>query len=165
MSKTKFLVYWNPYEENITFSAANLFVDLFQNEEHVVAIDLKNNKDPRSLMLLREADLVVVFFKQNEFCLNRYFAKDLIRNENIIYVIKDFIYDGTRNWRRALERYRIPENQLFILPFDHRVQMLDNFGNLNRFVEEQGKDTHCESSLDFSKCFKLLRERIHHSLE
>ena len=165
MNKTKFLVYWNPYDENIAFSIANFFADLFLENEHVVVIDLKNNKDPRSLFLLREADLVVVFFKQDEFCLNRYFVNDLVRNENVVYVIADFIYDGTGDWQRALNRYRIPENQLYILPFNQRMQMLGNLAEVHQFVEEEGKEPFCKSGMDFAKCYRKLRERIYDSLQ
>lgn len=164
MSKTKILVYWNPYEEKIRFSKANYFLDLFEHEQNVVTIDLKNNKDPRSRNILREADLVVVFLKQDEACLNRYFLRDLVRNENVIYVIADYIYDGTKDWPQILERYRIPKSELFVLPFSHRLQFLKEQGGLERIIEEEGCGTPYEVTVGFSKSYRILREKIYQSL-
>lgn len=164
MSKTKYLVYWNPYEEDIHFSRANFFLDLFLKKEDVVTIDLKNNKDPRSLYLLREADLVVVFLKQNEFCLNRYFVNDLVRNEHIIYVIVDFVFDTHSDWRRALERYRIPMDQLFVIPFDQRMFLLEEPSQVLRFIQKTKCSADGGSNLDFLSCYRKLREKIYCSL-
>lgn len=164
MSKTKFLVFWNPYEERIKFSKADFFVDLFSLEPNVVAIDLKNNKDPRSQNLLREADLVVVFLKQDEICLNHYFLHNLVRNENVIYVITDYIYDGLKDWPRILEQYRIPKEELFVLPFSHRLQFLKEHGGLDKIIEEEGQATPYENSVGFSKSYRSLREKIYQFL-
>lgn len=165
MEKTKILVFWDPYEENLNFSRASFFTDLFQKNEDVVTIDLKNNKDPRSLQLLREADLVVVFIKQNEFCLNRYFVTDMVKNENIVYVIVDFILDGISDWRRALDRYRIPEEQLFVLPFDPRLQLFEEPEEAKSYLEEAGHSGGYASLMNLTKCYQQVREKIRYSLE
>ncbi len=164
MSKTKFLVYWDPYEEKCKFSKANFFLDLFQHHQNVVTVDLKNNKDPRSLSLLREADLVVVFLKQNENCFNQYFLHDLVRNEHVLYVIADYIYDGLRDWPKVLERYRIPKGDLFVLPFSHRLQFLHEYGDIERVIKDEGSNTPYEITVGFSKSYRMLRERIYQSL-
>ncbi|MBQ8662534.1 MAG: hypothetical protein IJ471_01615 [Eubacterium sp.] len=163
MSKTKFLVYWDPYEED-RFSWANYFLDLFEKEPHVVTIDLKNNKDPRSQSILREADLVVVFLRQDENCLDKYFIHDLVRNENVIYVITDYLYDGLKDWPRILERYRIPKSELFVLPFSHRLQLVSGQDGLHKVIDEESRNTPYEMTVGFSKSYRMLREKIYQSL-
>lgn len=163
MKKTKFLVFWNPYEKN-NFSKADFFAERFAMEENIVVIDLKNNKDPRSQSLLREADLVVVFLQQNEICLNHYFLHNLVRNEHVIYVIADYFYDGSKDWSWILERYRIPPEALFVLPYSNRLQFLEEHGGLDRIIEEEECTTPYEDLVGFSKRYRLLREKIYQSL-
>jgi len=136
MKKTKYLVYWNPYEEEIQHSIAEAFTDLFQCQQNIVTIDLKNNKDPRSLRLLREADLVVVFIKQSIKCFDLFFSRDYIPGEKVIYVITDYIFDGTPEWPAILGQYRIPRKRLFFLPFHNQMKYMtgQGYNELREFV-------------------------------
>lgn len=164
MKQTKFLVFWNPYEEEIEFSKAEYFNDLFQYQQNVVTIDLKNNKDPRSRRLLREADLVVVFMKQSKSCFDTYFTQDSIPGEKVLLVIMDYISDGVPEWPGILGQYRIPRTRLFILPFHNRLQYVKEQGLMHRYIQGAYEEQSYEKNVGFYQGFKELRERIYSSL-
>ena len=164
MKQTKYLVYWNPYEEEIEYSKAEYFDDLFRYQQNVVTIDLKNNKDPRSLKLLREADLVVVFMKQSVDCFDAFFSKDYIPGEKVLLVVTDYISDGTPEWPGVLGQYRIPKKRLFFLPFHNRLQYVKEQGLMHQYVQGQYNTLSYEKNRGFYQGFKELRERIYYSL-
>lgn len=164
MKKTKYLVYWNPYEEEIEYSKAEYFDDIFRYHQNIVSIDLKNNKDPRSLRLLREADLVVVFMKQSKDCFDVYFTRDSIPGENVFFVIADYIADGTPEWPGILGQYKIPKKRIFFLPFHNRLQYVKEQGLMQGYIQGQYADNSYEQAVGFYQGYKELRKRIYESL-
>lgn len=164
MSNTKFLVLWSPYEDIPHASRANFFQDLFKQDQRVIVIDLKNNKDPRSQTLLREADLVVVFLKQELACLEQYFLYDLIRNHHIIYVIDDYINDGSTDWLRQMELYRIPKEQLFLLPYSPYLQLLYCYKDIAQVIEEKTPHIPFEQKEGVLQSYRRLQSKIYESL-
>ena len=164
MCKTKMVVYWTPYQEYPAFSTTCFLDDLFEEQPQVVTVNLKNNKDPRSLYLLREADLVVVFLKQNEFFLNHYFVQDQVRNENIIYVMIDFVYDYHGDWSRIMNRYRIPEGRLFVIPFCQQSQGIKSPLDAMRFLKHAQQSDFGGIEHTFYCAYKRLREKLTYSL-
>lgn len=164
MKQTKFIVFWNPYEEEIEFSKAEYFDDLFQFQQHVVMVDLKNNKDPRSLRLLREADLVVVFMKQSQECFDAFFTKDYISIDKVYFVITDFVADGTPEWPGILAQYRIPRHRLFLLSFHNRLQYVKEQGLMSRYNEGHYSGMSYEQTVGFYQGYKDLREKLYASL-
>lgn len=164
MKQTKYLVYWNPYEEEIEYSKAEYFADLFQYQQNIVTVDLKNNKDPRSLRLLREADLVVVFMKQSKECFDTFFSRDYIPGEKVLLVITDYIFDGVPEWPGILGQYRIPRKRLFFLPFHNRLQYIKEQGLMHGYIQGLYADNPYEKNIGFYPGYKELRERIYSSL-
>lgn len=164
MKQTKYLVYWNPYEEEVEFSKAEYFCDLCRYHQNVVTIDLKNNKDPRSLHLLREADLVVLFMKQDVTCFNTYFTQDYIPGDKVLFVITDYISDGVEDWPGVLAPYRIPRNHLFVLPFHNRLQYVKEQGLMSRYSSGGYTSLSYEKTLGFYESYKELCEKIYSSL-
>lgn len=164
MSKTKFLALWSPYEDVPHTSRANFFQDLFEQDQRVVVIDLKNNKDPRSQTLLREADLVIVFLKQELACLEQYFLYDLVRNNHIIYVIADYIHDGSTDWFRQMELYRIPKEQVFLLPYSPYLQMLHRCEDIAQFLEEKTPHIPLHQKEGVLNSYRRFQSKIYESL-
>lgn len=164
MKETKYLVYWDPYEEDIEYSKADYFEDLFRLHNHIVEIDMKNNKDPRSLRILREADLVIVFMKQSEDCFEAFFSRDYIPGGNVFFVIMDYIFDGTPDWPGVLGKYRISKKRLFLLPFHNRLTYVREEGLMEQYAKGRYQDLPYEQSRDFYSCYKELREKIYHAL-
>ena len=164
MKQTKFLVFWNPYEEDIEFSKAEYFDHMFSECQNVVVIDLKNNKDPRSQRILREADLVVLFMPQDKACFDDYFTQDYIPGEKVLFVVIDYISDGVPDWPKILWQYRIPRQRLFFLPFHNRLQYVKEQGLMQRY--QQGDYAACsyERAIGFYPGYKALCEKLYSSL-
>ncbi len=161
MKQTKFLVFWNPYEEEIEFSKAQYFEHLFCYKQHVVMIDLKNNKDPRSLSLLREADLVVVFMKQSLECFETYFVRDYIPGDKTLFAITDYISDGMNDWPGILGQFRIPRNRLFFLPRHNQLQYVKESGLMYQYHQGKYENLSYEQTVGFYPNYKSLCDKIY----
>lgn len=164
MYQTKYLVLWSPYEDETHPSRTHFFCDLFEQDQRMVVIDLKNNKDPRSQTLLREADLVIVFLKQELACLEQYFLYDLVRNNHIIYVIADYIHDGSNDWLRQMELYRIPKEQVFLLPYSPYLQLLHRYEDIAQFLEEKTPRIPLNQKERVLNSYRRFQSKIYESL-
>lgn len=164
MKKRKFLVFWNPFEEAPGYPGAEIFSDYVRDHAGVISADLKNNKDPHSVRLLKEADLIVVFLKQNQTCLDTYFSFYHLRQEKILYIIYDYFDSYTPNLEQMILRYRIPRERIVTLPFNNRLALALERGCLSGYLKGEKKVHPYERFTGFFDCFQQAVHKLHRAL-
>lgn len=154
MKGSMILAFWTPGELETEYSRTELFSDLFDQWPELICIDLKNNKDPRSLRLLGEADLAVIWIKQDPARLRSFFDQLKRPDRNVIFIIYDYFELSDWNKSSLIRRYRICEDQICILPYNARLGWLSQNGCLKQYLRSARIKDACEYGCSFSAALK-----------
>ena len=158
MNHTRFLAFWNPFEDMTGYPGAELFDGLFRRTSGIIYTDLKHNRDKRSMQILESADLAVVFLRQDYRSLDAFFATRKLRQENILYCIYNYFEEelpGIPLMEDIIMRYRIRTNCLAAIPYNHRLDAIADKGHLGEYLQRKGMYDPYE---EWSGFFRNLRQ-------
>ena len=158
MNHTRFLAFWNPFEDVAGYPGAELFGGLFRRMSGIIYTDLKHNHDNRSMQILESADLAVVFLKQDYRSLDAFFAARQLRQGNILYCIYNYFEEklpGIPAVDDITLRYQIPKNYLAAIPYNRRLDTIAGKGHLGEYL--QRKDM-CDPYEEWSGFFRELKQ-------
>ncbi|MCU6762591.1 Uncharacterised protein [uncultured Roseburia sp.] len=164
MKQSILLSFFSPGEWKTEYSKTELFSDLFEQWPELICIDCKNNKDPRSLKLLREADLTVVWLKQDPVLLKNFFEQFNRADRNVIFIIYDYfeLSDWNKSW--LIQTYRIQEEQICVLPYNSRIGWLSEKGRLKQYLKSPCGNGISEYCSEFYWSFKEACRKIYQAL-
>ncbi len=89
----------------------------------MVFINLANRTDEEAKELLRKSHLVVVNLKQKLRAFDWYYARYANLSANILLMIGNYYEDGECEREILLEKYRIPKEQLVVIPNNPEYEM------------------------------------------
>ncbi len=89
---------------------------------NIQCLHLSDNRDKRTLQLLRQSDLVVVLLRQNYGQLCRLFCFDSLRFANYLYIITEYVPHPTLDLKHISFEFRIPAQRICAIPYTPRVQ-------------------------------------------
>lgn len=96
----------------------DFFSKYFRKFGDIQCLDCKNNRDSRTLQLMRRADLVVIAVHQNyrEIC-DLFFAGS-IRFANCVWLVVDYISGTDFSLDRISFEFRIPDSRMLCIPYE-----------------------------------------------
>ena len=164
MKKSTVLAFWTPGNWTKVYNKMELFEPLLGKDETLIFIDCHNQKDPHSLRLLWEADLVVVWLKQDPRELESYFSIPGALSAHVFYLIYDYFEECPWNCQALHRTWRIPEEQLGVIPYNSRLDWFDQKGRLKQYLTGcQGQEPY-EDFFKFLPCLKQAAQKIHQAL-
>ncbi len=123
-------------------------------------IDCGRREDEWARELLRDADLVVVNLKQSTESFDRFFLHQVKLSKKCLYVIGNYQKESVYN-RRNLERiYRIPENQLAVVPYNPEFQQALERGRLDKYMQGKGDFYVSETRKYFMQELEQILQRL-----
>lgn len=120
---------WDVYEGE---QIAKLITYLESNMD-MVFINLANRMDDEAKELLRNAHLVVVNLGQDLRAFDRFYARYANLSANILLMIGNYFEDGECEREYLLRKYRIPKNQLAVIPNNPEYEMACNHRCVERY--------------------------------
>ena len=101
-------------------------------------IDCGCERDEWTRQRFREADLVVVNFKQSSHALEKFFLSEGRIPERCCYVVGDYQRDSVYNKRNLNRMYRIEPEQIGAIPYNMEFHLDYQKGQLDKFMKGRG---------------------------
>ena len=110
---------WDAHkEEQIT-----KVITYLEHNMDMVFINLANRTDDEAKELMRNAHLVVVNLGQELRAFDRFYARYANLSANVLLMIGNYYEDGACERELLLKKYRIPEEQLAVIPNNPEYEM------------------------------------------
>ncbi len=164
MKKSTVLAFWTPGNWTKGYTKMELFEQMLNGNESLICIDCHNQKDPHSLRLLWEADLVVVWLKQDPRELDAYFSSPGALSSHVLYLIYDYFETCPWNCRALCRTYRIPEEQLGVIPYHSRLDWIGRKGTLKQYLMDCKRQDPYEIFYGFRSCLQQAARKISQAL-
>lgn len=103
----------------------------------MVFINLANRTDEEARELLRQSHLAMVNLKQKLRAFDGYYARYANLSANILLVIGDYYEDGECERELLLEKYRIPKEQLVVIPNNPEYEMACSRRCVERYLRKK----------------------------
>ena len=100
----------------------------------IVAMDLANRTDEEARNLMRNVDLVVVNLKQEHADFDRYYAKYASLSKKMFLLIGNYYENEYCNKESFQKKYRIPKEQLGVIPYNPEYQVVCAKGCLDSYI-------------------------------
>ena len=100
----------------------------------LVFINLANRTDQMAKYLMWNADLVIVNLKQRNVDFDRYYAQYANLSSKIFLLIGNYYENELCNKESIQKKYRIPKEQLAVIPNNPEYQMACERGCLERYM-------------------------------
>lgn len=98
-------------------------ITYLESNMDMVFINLANRTDEEAKELLRKSHLVVVNLKQKLRAFDWYYARYANLSANILLMIGNYYEDGECEREILLKKYRIPKEQLVVIPNNAEYEM------------------------------------------
>lgn len=149
MKNSYIIAFWSPLSRHNMQFYTDFFSVYLRKYGDIQCLDCQNRRDPRTLHLLHQMDLVIIGLPQNPRLLTSYFCHTFEHFKNIRYVIIDYFPRGAIDAKTLCRQYRIPENQLARIPYNARYLEALRLGRASRYLEFNSKDLAYEEIIDF----------------
>lgn len=105
-----------------------------QNGKRMLFIHCGRQTDERTRQLLRKADLVVVNLRQSAEAFDLFFLQYVRISAKCMYLVGSYQAEDTYHRKRLQQEYRIPPEQLGVIPFNPEFQFVCERGKLDKYM-------------------------------
>lgn len=111
-------------------------IKYMEHNMDVVFVNLANRTDKEARRLMWEADLVVVNLKQEEQSFDMFWAHYANLSEKLFFLIGNYIEGGNCDKGYLQSKYRIPEKQLAVIPFNPEFQYVCEKCRIDKYIRK-----------------------------
>lgn len=135
MKNSKVAVSWSPEDSSDIYEKTELFGDILTEYcPELIWINCKNAKDLRAKQMVREADLLILWLRQDSGHMEQYIAGARGVQKPVIYVICDYFESCSVNKKALIRKYRIKEECLCAIPYNPRMDCFSQRGMLKSYL-------------------------------
>lgn len=117
MNHSRYIAFWSPSPTLTSDLCMDYFSSFFKKYGDIQCLDCKNDRDRRTLKLMKLADLVVITLPQNRKAISGLLCEGSLRFSNYIILISDYIPDPEFNLSEIASVWRIPPARLGCIPY------------------------------------------------
>ena len=103
----------------------------------IVFVNLANRTDKEARQLMWEADLVVVNLKQEEQSFELFWTHYANLAEKLFFLIGNYIEGGICNTEYLQRKYRIPENQIAVIPYNPELEYVCEKYRIDKYIKRK----------------------------
>lgn len=103
----------------------------------LVFVDVGTRMDEWTRKLIKEADLLVVSMQQEGELFDKFFLEYANLAANMVFLVGNYRKEGLYNRRNLHRIYRIPENQLVVVPFNPEFQQACEKGRVDKYMKDR----------------------------
>ncbi|MCD8364644.1 MAG: hypothetical protein LUC83_02295 [Clostridiales bacterium] len=118
MNHTYIIAFWSLSPLSSRHFCMDFFVSSLKNFGDIQCLDCRNNRDSRTMHLLRQADLVVVALRQSYREICDFFCNATLRFSRCVYLIVDYFPDREFDLARISFEFRVPPSQIACIPYN-----------------------------------------------
>lgn len=138
MKKNTVAVFWSPDNFPDTYKKTELFADILTEYcPDLIWISCRTLDDLFGRQIFQEADLLIVWLKQDSCHMERYVAGFSAIQKPVIYVIYDYFEYCSVNKRELIRKYRIKEECLCAIPYNVRMDWFGQQGMLRLYLHSR----------------------------
>ncbi len=146
---TYFVAFWSPFP----IDSGKCYIDYFSMELHKFAniqcVDCKNNRDPNTWRILRQASLVVIPVRQSHSDFWHIFGKEALRFKNCVFLMVDYFPNPDVTLEHFLSPYRISRDRLVCIPYNPNCKTTLTLGSSDKEKGFRFSPEICHSGMDF----------------
>lgn len=149
---------WQLLTEN-TMTLVDLIKYLESNMD-MVFMNLANRTDDEARDLMHNAHLLVVNLKQEWRSFDQFYARYANLAANILLLIGNYYEDGKCDRAHLRKKYRIPEEQLAVIPNNSEYEMACARGSMERYIRRNGHLWQTAMKRQFLKAVEKAAEQL-----
>ena len=126
-------------------------------------LDMAKSSIAEARNVLDEAELVIVFFSQEETDIQIFFERFSSLVSKSLFVIVDYQRDAGRMCRKLKADYAISQNKIGIIPYHIEFEKASEEGNMEQFVLKNVQHAMEESNYNFILNLRKVAKKIYTS--
>ncbi len=123
MKKSYIIAFWSPIQSSHPQFCLDYFIPFFQRYGDIQCLDFQSRNDPRTMHLLKQADLVVIGLPADSAYFHSFFCEGHMPFFNVCYALLDYFPCLESEAFRLCQLYRLPEQLTLHVPYN--VQFLE----------------------------------------
>ena len=135
-------------------------ITYLESNMDMVFINLANRTDDEAKELLRNAHLVVVNLEQDLRAFDRFYARYANLSANVLLMIGNYFEDGECEREYLLKKYRIPKEQLAVIPNNPEYEMACTNRCVERYLRKNRRQWQTARKKYFMKELERTAEQL-----
>ena len=134
MKESYIIAFWSPIQSSHPQFCLDYFIPFLQKYGDIQCLDFQSHNDPRTMHLLKQADLVVIGLPADSAYFHSFFCEGHMPFPNVCYALLDYFPCLESETNKLCKEYRIPEQLILHIPYN--VQFLEalRHGHVQRYL-------------------------------